>query len=77
MTIEEKVAAEVKRRGIKVTAMAEATNISYSILQPCLKSRRPLRADEFLAVCDFLSVDPRIFKPIQGTVANPHDKRVG
>lgn len=66
MSLEERVASEVRRRGIKITAMAKATGIPYSVLQPSLKSRRPLRADEFFAICDFLETDPKEFTPGQG-----------
>lgn len=63
MSLEENVANEVKRKGIKIKAMSEAAGIPYSMLQPSLKGRRPLKADEFMMVCDFLGEEPTKFWP--------------
>lgn len=63
MSLEEKVLTEVKKRGVSIKAISKATGIPYSVLQPSLKGRRPLRADEFFSVCEFLKVDPSDFRP--------------
>lgn len=63
MGLEEKIAETIKRKGISITAIAKATGIPYSALQPSLKGRRQLRAKEFFAVCEFLETDPAEFKP--------------
>ncbi|KAF5039996.1 hypothetical protein DSECCO2_538060 [anaerobic digester metagenome] len=63
MYLEEQMSHEIKKRGISIKAISKETGIPYSSLQPSLKGRRPLRADEFFAVCDFLKVNPADFKP--------------
>lgn len=63
MSIETKLAEEIRKRGIKITVAAKQTKIPYSVLLPALRGRRQLRADEFLKLCAFLHVDPDDYRP--------------
>lgn len=58
MNIEKAIAREIDERGIRISAVSEKTGVRYSLLQPSLKGRRELRAEELLAVCAFLGLDP-------------------
>lgn len=58
MSIEQAIAKVIDERGIKIKTVSERTGVRYSLLQPSLKGRRELRADELLRVCFFLRVDP-------------------
>lgn len=58
MIAERKIAEEINNRGLRIKAVSEKTGVRYSLLQPSLKGRRELRADEMLAVCAFLNIDP-------------------
>ena len=60
------VADYVQKLGIGISALSRATGVPDGVLRRSLTSReRPLRAMEFLRICDVLSVDPRNFH--QGT----------
>lgn len=58
------VSKYIKSKGISIQAISNSTGISYNILHPSLSGngKRKLRADEFLEICDFLSVNPKRFK---------------
>lgn len=58
MSVEAAIAKIIDERGLKIKAVSDRTGIRYSLLQPSLKGRRELRADELLSVCAFLRVDP-------------------
>ena len=58
MTVEEKMAAAVESSGMTIRAVSAKTGITYGRLVPSLKGRRELRADEFLALCRVLRLDP-------------------
>lgn len=58
MSVEQTIAKVIDDRGIKIKTVSERTGVRYSLLQPSLKGRRELRADELLAVCAFLRIDP-------------------
>lgn len=62
MSVEQVIARIIDDRGLKIKAVSERTGVRYSLLQPSLKGRRELRADELLAVCAFLRVDPMQLK---------------
>lgn len=50
----------VKDKGTKLTVMSKETGISYESLRNSLtKGERPLRAQEFLSICEFLEIDPK------------------
>ena len=53
----------VSSRGISLHNMAQKLGMSYDSLYNSLGKRtnkRPLRGDEFLAVCSFIGLDPKI-----------------
>lgn len=58
MKVEQIIAEEIAERGLKIKAVSEKTGVRYSKLQPSLTGRRELRAEELLAVCAFLRIDP-------------------
>ena len=58
MSIEQAIAKVIDERGIKIKTVSERTGVRYSLLQPSLKGRRELRADELLRVWFFLRVEP-------------------
>lgn len=62
----------VKHKGVTVTALSKATGIPYGALLPSITGRRKLRADEFLAICDFLEIAPEKFQ--QKKEADNQDK---
>ena len=64
MNSTQKVAKYVADKGIKISVLSEKTEISRNVLDNCFseENTRELRADEFLSVCEFLGVDPLIFK---------------
>ena len=63
MAVEKRLSEYIKANGIKVTSISDRSGIDYQILCRCLKkeSKQPLKADEFLAVCKVLEVDPKDF----------------
>lgn len=56
------VADFVKSRGVKMSAISENTGISYDKIRRSFTSTRPLTADEFLLICEYLGVDPIKFR---------------
>ena len=53
----------IKQEDIPIKVISEHTNISRNILHKSLDELlRPLRANEFLAICDFLKKTPNDFK---------------
>lgn len=61
MAVEKKLSEYIKGNGIKITFISERAGIDYQILCRCLNEKQPLKADEFLAVCKVLEVDPKDF----------------
>ncbi|MBR4702315.1 MAG: helix-turn-helix transcriptional regulator [Oscillospiraceae bacterium] len=59
MTPEERISKAIKESGMTVAAVSRMTGIDYNKLQPCMKGRRELRANEFLELCALLRLDPR------------------
>ena len=57
------VSEYIHEKGISISTVSEKTGISYGMLRPslCAKGNRPLRADEYLKICNFLEVDPLRF----------------
>lgn len=67
MNATRKMASYIRSKGISIKAIAEATNLTTGVLYPSLRTRttgrtRPLRVDEFLAICAFLEADPFDFR---------------
>lgn len=52
----------IKRKGISIAAIASGTGLKPGVLYPSLSGERPLRADEFLAICEFVGVDPMLLR---------------
>ena len=64
MSLEKKLANLIKEKGIKLSSIAEKTEIPYQILYDSLfnkKKSRELRSSELIAVCAFLDVSPMEF----------------
>ncbi len=62
MTPEQMIDRAIKERGMTLRAVSKKTGISYSRLQPSMRGRRALRADEFLCLCAVLELNPRAYK---------------
>lgn len=62
--VTDNVSEYVRNKGINISKMSRDTGISYAALYNSLMGpdrKRDLRDHEFLKVCAFLGVDPRIF----------------
>lgn len=67
MKVEDVIAQVIKARGMTLVHVSRKTGVKYSKLQPSMQGRRELRADELLAVCAFLGLDPlKIAREIRG-----------
>lgn len=62
MTMEEKLAACITERGLRIKFVAEKAGVPYSCLQPSLHGDRKIKANELLAVCAALDVNPADFR---------------
>lgn len=60
MKPEEYIRDEVKKRGMTYKFLSEQTGVTYGNLQPSMSGNRPLRADEYLRICFFLGIDPKL-----------------
>lgn len=60
--ITQAVSEFVRERGFRINAIAEQTGISRNVLYHSFSGKRKLRADEYLAICDFLGKDPEDFR---------------
>ena len=57
------VANYIKQKGIPIKELSRSTDISdYILYRSLYKMVRPLRANEFLAICAFLEKNPDDFK---------------
>lgn len=65
MTPEQMIKEAVKQSGMTIKAVSDRSGVKYSCLQPSLKGRRELRADEYLRLCMVLELDPRGFQESQ------------
>ena len=61
MSIEEQISDYIKQKGVSLTAVSKKTGVPYSALQPSLKGRRELRAQEFMSICKFFDISPAEF----------------
>lgn len=59
MTPEQMISAEIRKRGMTIKTASDRAEVKYSCLQPSLKGKRELRADEYLRLCVLLELDPR------------------
>lgn len=64
-TVTENVRNYIQEKGINISNLANKTGLNYDGIVASIgnmpKRNRPLRAEEFLAICMFLEVDPRMF----------------
>lgn len=58
MEIGVRVANRMKEMGVTTAAVCRKTGITPGKLYPSLAGKREFRADEFLAICQFLKLDP-------------------
>lgn len=61
MELEKKLADTIDEKGISVRSIATRAGIDEQILYRCLRAEQRLKADEFLAICKVIDVDPREF----------------
>lgn len=61
MNVTKKVAQYVESLGINLSVLSRQTGIPYMSLYKSMKESRDLRADEFIAICAFLHVNPMDF----------------
>lgn len=61
MDIENKLNEIVEARCVSKQALALKAGIPYQTLYRCLRGEQDLKADEFLAVCKVLEVNPNDF----------------
>ncbi|MBP1736122.1 MAG: hypothetical protein H6Q60_3 [Oscillospiraceae bacterium] len=52
----------IREKGINIKNLSMHTGIANNILYRVISGARPLRAGEYLAICDFLEKDPNYFK---------------
>ena len=55
------IANFIRNKGITIVSISKNTGISYDKLRRSFRLGRPLTADELLAVCSYLEVDPMVF----------------
>ncbi|HCA28868.1 MAG TPA: hypothetical protein DEP23_04510 [Ruminococcaceae bacterium] len=51
----------VKDKGFQIKIIAQKTGLSQNALYNSMSGKRKLRADEYLAICDFIGKDPKDF----------------
>lgn len=61
MDVTNAVSKFVKDKGFQIKVIAQRTGVSQNALYNSLSGKRKLRADEYLAICDFLGKDPKDF----------------
>lgn len=69
LCIEKKLAAYIKSKGINLSVMARETQIPYMSLYDSFfnaKRTRPIKGQELVDVCTFLSVNPMDFTDKEG-----------
>jgi DNA-binding Xre family transcriptional regulator len=57
MNVAEKIRLIVEERGVKYTAISQATSIPVDAVSKSFLGKRKLLADEMLAICNFLHLD--------------------
>jgi len=61
MEIEKKLNQVIEEKGISVRSIATRAGIDEQILYRCLRAEQRLKADEFLAICKVIEVNPAEF----------------
>ena len=60
--MEQKLDAYIAEQGMRIKYVAEKAGIPYQRLQAALNGTRKIKADELVALCSFLEVDPLCFR---------------
>ncbi len=61
MAVENKLSEFIESKGISKQFISDKSGVDYQTLCRCLREKQPLKADEFLAICSVLEIDPRNF----------------
>lgn len=61
MEIEKKLNQMIAEKGISIRSIATRAGMDEQILYRCLRGEQRLKANEFLAICKVIDVDPREF----------------
>lgn len=69
MTVEQRISEELKKSGVTKAALCRKIGMSPGVLYPSLAGNRELRANEFLAICQVLHLDPWAMAGMQRPVA--------
>ena len=59
MELEQKLNTTIEEKGISTRSIATRTGIDEQILYRCLRGEQRLKADEFLAICRIIEVNPQ------------------
>lgn len=59
MELEQKLNTTIEEKGISTRSIATRTGIDEQILYRCLRGEQRLKADEFLAICRVIEVNPQ------------------
>lgn len=63
MKVQTALVERIKEKGIKQTAIAEATGLGPTAVSRTMSLQRRLTLDEFSAICEFLGVSMDEFRP--------------
>lgn len=58
MELEKNLNAAIEEKGISIRSIAARTGIDEQLLYRCLRGEQRLKADEFLAICKVVGLDP-------------------
>lgn len=61
MEIEKRLNQTIEEKGISVRSIATRAGLDEQVLYRCLRAEQRLKADEFLAVCQVIEVNPADF----------------
>ena len=61
MSAAERIKSVVESRGIKLTAISQATGIPIDAISRSFLGKRKMLADEFISICRFLDLDMTAF----------------
>ncbi len=63
VSINEQLNKYVTENGIKQVHIANVTGLTQDTVSKILNGNRKMLADEFLIICEALSIDPNVFRP--------------
>lgn len=61
MGLEKRLNEVIEEKGISIRSIATRTGCDEQILYRCLRAEQRLKADQFLAICKVIEVDPKDF----------------